>query len=198
MKHLDAPTAKAYAAAAVERVKAALPEGWEVRAVNTSHGMVLRGTVVVIAPVGSTATLIVAGDARHMGSSWSSLYKPVLSLTLGDAEGLPLSGESGISRRYDVTSPEGEFNSKTFWKSANELLAKAVSITKLREERRDRTERNAQLAKTLTEALGVRVAVQNGWRADLSFSVEGSFEDLSALADRLLAQAEALRGKVNG
>lgn len=193
MKSLDHDTAKAYGLAAINRLKANLPPGWEVRAITQIHGMQLREGVAVVAPVGSKHTIVVSGDSRHLGSVWSSAsrYKAVISIRLGDEHGVRLHGP-GLTRRYDVKSPEGEFNAKGLWKAATDLLVQAVEIDAAQAKAREVISQHEALSKMLSDTLGVKVTVVHGWdRSNLRASFEVPAEDMSALVARL-------QGKVNG
>lgn len=194
MKHLPSDTAKTFALAAVNRLKANLPEGWEVRPVEKIHGLGMKEAVVVIAPKGSTATLLVVGDSRGVGGAWSSrYYKATISLTLADGRGVrQYGGRRSLTRRYDVTSPEGEFNTKGFWNAATDLLAKATEIEAVQAVARETVARNEEVAKALSEVLGVRTSVGSAYEAGrLRATFDGTPGEMAALVARL-------REKVNG
>lgn len=187
MKHLTPEDAKAYALAAVNRLRANLPEGWEIRAYEEAHGLRMKEAAVVIAPVGSTSTLVVVGDTRSTGS-WSRYFKATISLSLADGNGTRrYGGRRSLTRRYDVTSPEGEFNTKGFWNAAAELLSKAEDLNAAAEESRRRMESHLAMSKALTEALGLTVVVGSGWsEGTLHVSINAATpEEIAALLARL-------------
>jgi hypothetical protein len=189
MKSLERAPAETYALAAVNRLKVNLPEGWKVRKAEDIGGLKMKESACVLTRAGSKATLIVTGDARSHGGSWSyRKYKAVISIVLGDEQGIRMhAGRRAPARRYDVTSPEGEFNTKGFWRAAEDLMVSAVKLTAERDAANKRMQEHKRIGAALSKALGFKVEVAPGWYGSekLRATLEGSQEELTALAARL-------------